>query len=80
MTAYITVAGLFLGFSMMSYVVSDTLGRLILLNGALSLILLCGLFLAALRGSFLTSRRVSNMAGNVLAPISDNINKVIDEP
>ena len=80
MTAYITVAGLFLGFSVMSYVVSGTLGRLILLNGALSLILLCGLFLAALLGSFLTSRRVGNMAGNVLAPISDDTNKVIDEP
>jgi len=80
MTACITAAGLFLGFSVMSYVVSDTLGRLILLNGALSLILLCGLFLAALLGSFLTSRRVSKMAGNILAPISNDINKVIDDP
>jgi hypothetical protein len=44
MTACISAAGLFLSFSMMSYIVSDSLGRLIFLNSTLSFILFFGFF------------------------------------
>jgi hypothetical protein len=44
MTAYISAAGLFLSFSMMSYMVSDSLGRLVFLNSTLSIILFFGFF------------------------------------
>jgi uncharacterized membrane protein len=62
MTACISAAGLFLSFSMMSYMFSDSFGRLIFLNSTLSLILFFGFFLAALLGSFLATRRMSKIA------------------
>lgn len=80
MTACISAAGLFLSFIMMSYMVSDSLGQLVFLNSTLSLILFFGFFLTALLGSFLATRRMGKIANNVLIPISNDINKVVDDP
>jgi hypothetical protein len=57
MTACISAAGLFLSFSMMSYMVSDSLGRLIFLNSTLSLILFFGFFLATRRMSKIANKK-----------------------